>query len=585
MLDSDPVPTGCVLFVLQASPSMQEEVSSASRRSGLPTDPPVSKWEAACHFIQSALVELSQLSQHGNLGELDLSVGVLGYRADPSGELKSASFLGASPEEAIWNSPEDWLPVYFDRLDATKDTHVPVCENPDLLPEEDQGDPVEEGSLEPEETAVPPGASAGEALRLAHGHVRKWLENQGRAVCAFVIHCMEGNDLDTRHAQMCRSIGCVQTTLEHSVQFWNCIFTSKASDPAELPCVQSASPRHDWQTLWAQCNSYGSLKGGASSSKKRALSVNDCPASVFADVIQMIADRIREAPQPGKKRFGEESSCEVHPLRTPKRGNTEEEWEDGYDIGPEEGIVVIADGAGEGIFSRQWAATLAEACRKNSSVIYQPRVPLKWLQHCREGWREAISQSRELRWSQLNKVNEVGSGSTLLGLKLEKKPPSPRVRWTAWSIGDCCLFWIRDNQLHASFPFVSAKSFGGAPPLLRTLPKYTPPVPLRAHDHCLAGDAFVLATDAVAQYLLSCCERGEQPDWERYSTMSNEEWKAEIEQLRDQQRIENDDSTLLFVRVGDPAAPGKQLSEQTSANDEEASSQAPLGLSTGVDNG
>ena len=67
---------------------------------------------------------------------------------------------------------------------------------------------------------------------------------------------------------------------------------------------------------------------------------------------------------------------------------------------------------------------------------------------------------------------------------------------------------------------------------------------ITAEGRCLPGDLFLLATDAVAGHLLTLTE-----GLDRYATMSDEDWLAEIEQLRAESKMVNDDCTLLVLKV------------------------------------
>jgi hypothetical protein len=60
----------------------------------------------------------------------------------------------------------------------------------------------------------------------------------------------------------------------------------------------------------------------------------------------------------------------------------------------------------------------------------------------------------------------------------------------------------------------------------------------------------VLATDAVAQWLLRRVEEGPAPDWAGLLSVDQEAWRREVEAAREEQRIVNDDCTLLVVRAG-----------------------------------
>ena len=51
----------------------------------------------------------------------------------------------------------------------------------------------------------------------------------------------------------------------------------------------------------------------------------------------------------------------VRDLWLPKGGNTEVQWEDGYAVNASEGVMVVADGAGDGVFTKTWVDLLLDS--------------------------------------------------------------------------------------------------------------------------------------------------------------------------------------------------------------------------------
>ena len=73
-------------------------------------------------------------------------------------------------------------------------------------------------------------------------------------------------------------------------------------------------------------------------------------------------------------------------------------------------------------------------------------------------------------------------------------------------------------------------------------------------------DLIVFATDATAQRLLADVESGTPPDWGRFWDLDQETWRREIEAIRDQNAMVNDDCTLVVLRspAGSPSNPSRQ---------------------------
>jgi hypothetical protein len=232
-----------------------------------------------------------------------------------------------------------------------------------------------------------------------------------------------------------------------------------------------------------------------------------------------------------------------------KRGNDANQWEDAFCADPIAGTVAICDGAGAGIFCRQWAALLAERWVKELPDVADPAVYRAWMDSCRNAWMEAINY-KSIRIFQRMKVDDVGAAATLVGLRIEREPQSGAYHWQAVAVGDSVLFWVRDGALLAAFPLTRGTQFDIAPLLLRSK-RIPSPGFARAGGICQSGDLFVLATDAVAHALFDEHDRG-PVDWARFETLEQTVWEEEIERLRDENRMVNDDCTLVVVRVGAP---------------------------------
>ncbi len=241
-----------------------------------------------------------------------------------------------------------------------------------------------------------------------------------------------------------------------------------------------------------------------------------------------------------------------------REGNTDEEWEDAYALDPDRGVAALSDGASDGIFARAWAAILTRRFVEGPPDPDDASGLAAWLDAARTEW-DGHFDYRALRYTQQVKVRRTGGAATLLALRIGAEAPGPNkagaIPWRAWAVGDSCLFWVRDNRLLAMFPTLRSEDFGPTPLLLRTHADAPIPAPLGTRGDCFPGDAFVLATDAVAHWLCRGCEGDSPPDWERLGGLREDAWKRRIEELRQNEQIVNDDCTLLFLRI--QGSPGR----------------------------
>ena len=272
----------------------------------------------------------------------------------------------------------------------------------------------------------------------------------------------------------------------------------------------------------------------------------------------------------------------IRALWAPKTYGYEQEYEDAANWNPSRGVAAICDGVSSAIFSRDWADILTTA------IVTDPPVDLTadgsfraWLDPHRKAWSQRIDLPN-LKWNQLAKLNQIGGGwGTLLWLQLEQSfdraeqitsiedgssdltpvecsaidegPENGIWKMTCHAIGDCNVFIVRDGTLRLSHPMQSSSAYAQKPQAVCS----------RNHAHdgqlsiltgtfdCKAGDRLVMCTDAVGQWLWTELEQHSgEVDWQRLERLSDEEWRAEIEQLRGDSRMPIDDCTLVILRVG-----------------------------------
>jgi hypothetical protein len=135
-----------------------------------------------------------------------------------------------------------------------------------------------------------------------------------------------------------------------------------------------------------------------------------------------------------------------------------------------------------------------------------------------------------------------GAFATVLGLSLHADG-----RWRAVSVGDCCLFHVRGDALVRRWPFASPDDFTNRPALVPSRSDRRVPAPERTDGPWRPGDRFLLATDAVAAWLLHE-EDAATRDWDPDS------FRAAVGRARDDGSLRNDDATLLVLDLASPRA-------------------------------
>lgn len=245
----------------------------------------------------------------------------------------------------------------------------------------------------------------------------------------------------------------------------------------------------------------------------------------------------------------------------PRTGSGNGEYEDAASISAEEWPVcaAVADGATESMFSRAWAEILARRLVDQSATTpeaFEDRLP-DWQQE----WKGAIRERSEERpWYVAAKVAE-GSFATLLGLSLRAGG-----QWQAVSVGDCCLFQVRKGALVQSWPYERPDAFTTRPALVPSHSDRAVPLPETTSGTWHPQDTFLLATDAVAAWLLGgTSSEGAGSSWDPTvaAGWNEETFHRAVETARAGGSLRNDDATLLVLHVDPEADPSENAATRS----------------------
>ena len=245
----------------------------------------------------------------------------------------------------------------------------------------------------------------------------------------------------------------------------------------------------------------------------------------------------------------------------PKAGNSPEECEDASRVvypqrlgpsGRRTARAAVSDGASESAFAREWANVLADAfVSEPPDMCGLAEDSMRdWLTSAQEQWHGGIPWNR-IPWHGEAKAR-AGAFATLLGLTVATKEDSPRrLCWRAVAVGDSCLFVVRDDRLWLSFPLEDAAQFDNNPTLVCSNPDNVGELWENVHQsdgECVAGDSFILASDALACWFLGRNAEGEKP-WKTLLALDASKWAAWVEEERHAGLMRNDDMTLVIIRV------------------------------------
>ena len=213
----------------------------------------------------------------------------------------------------------------------------------------------------------------------------------------------------------------------------------------------------------------------------------------------------------------------------------------------------VSDGASESAFAREWANALTDAfVRRPPDLCGLTEDSLQdWLAQAQEEWNAVVPWDR-IPWHGEAKAR-AGAFATLLGLTIgTSQDNSQQLSWQGITVGDSCLFIVRDDRLLLSFPLYDATQFDNNPPLICSNPanaNWLWKETYLARGECAAGDLFILASDALACWFLAQNADGKKP-WDTLMTLdSSSRWEAWVEEERRSGSMRNDDTTLVIIKV------------------------------------
>ncbi|WP_089101971.1 hypothetical protein [Streptomyces hyaluromycini] len=268
-------------------------------------------------------------------------------------------------------------------------------------------------------------------------------------------------------------------------------------------------------------------------------------------------------------------------LRVPKAGSGPEECEDAERVWSGESrtddagrsivplYAAVSDGASESLLAGAWAARLVEDAVESLALAYDwwgnleafvedlmTRSAARWAAYLDQYRAEREARGRPITWYEQPGLDK-GAFATVLGTEIRATTSADGTRtwsWHAFALGDSCLFHLRDDVLLRAFPLENAEDFGVTPQLLGSRNHDTALVTDRlavAHGVLEPGDEILLATDALAAWLLSPRAGYLAPG--RQLAMVLERDQESFPEWVDDQRarglMRNDDVTLIRMRV------------------------------------
>ena len=240
-----------------------------------------------------------------------------------------------------------------------------------------------------------------------------------------------------------------------------------------------------------------------------------------------------------------------------KEAENSADCQDAYDQNDEKGYYAIADGVTHSFFPKEWATLLVEHFCENADLSSAKMDWRDWIGPIQQKWYEQVEEKVNVRnlYYLTNSFNtKESAASTFIGVEFSKD----NTEWEAMIVGDSCLFHKSDSGFK-SYLIEDSAGFTNYPGFFASFAKDNHSEPTFIHDNANPGDTFILATDALAKWILEHKETGELDvalDTLK-AVETDEKFYQFVHEARHDEtiRLVNDDVTLMLISVEDNQGP------------------------------
>lgn len=246
---------------------------------------------------------------------------------------------------------------------------------------------------------------------------------------------------------------------------------------------------------------------------------------------------------------------------THKKAETLDDCQDAYAENAALGRYAVADGATRSFFPKEWAELLVEHfCHPKEIVLSLTEENWQeWITPIQQKWYKQVEEkvnSQNLFYLKNSLIMREPAVSTFIGLEID----STKGEWRAMIIGDSCLFHKSDSGFQ-SYLIEKSEDFTNLPEAFASFPNANPDSPTFITGYAAPGDMFVMATDALAKWILHHQEIGQLD--EVLTILSAVESDGQFYEFVDRARAQNtiqlvnDDVAYLSIAI----APVQEVSD------------------------
>lgn len=244
-------------------------------------------------------------------------------------------------------------------------------------------------------------------------------------------------------------------------------------------------------------------------------------------------------------------TLKVYPFITHKKAENSDDCQDAIKVNEEASRYAVADGATRSFFPKQWAELLVNHFCETSNLVLSRENWKEWLVPIQEEWYKRIEERVKKR-NQFYLTNSFNTRepavSTFIGLEVDKT----KLEWQAVIIGDSCLFH-KSNAGFESYPIKKSEDFTSRPEVFASFAERNDYDPEFIDGEVKPGDIFILATDALAKWVVQHEEAHQieeaMDQLKRIET--DEQFYSFVDLARDNEniRLVNDDVTLMLISI------------------------------------
>ena len=241
---------------------------------------------------------------------------------------------------------------------------------------------------------------------------------------------------------------------------------------------------------------------------------------------------------------------------THKEAENLDACQDAIRVNEEHSRFAIADGATRSFFPKQWAELLVEHFCAEPDMFLNEENWKEWLAPIQGEWYKQVEErvrARNLFYLTNSFNTREPAVSTFVGLEVDKT----KRKWQAIVVGDSCLFH-KSNSGFESYLIKNSKDFTSCPEAFASFAEWNQYDPEFINGEIQSGDMFILATDALAKWILEHRETGNlEKILSQFREIENsDQFNLFVDQARNDEniRLVNDDIALMLITVEKPEA-------------------------------